>query len=219
MSDLLVRGAIWGGQSAPTPQTASQSGALRIADAHARFHESSVARRRFLMDSDSITAAAAHATKGALATVKFLNGFYNPAGSKVLAVIERAKVATVSGTPAGPYFYNYITDLVINSAATGTIRNAYLMSPTSSNSGSSMTPQTNVVLAAIGGPTTALTQLGVLGGPAAIAAGAGLYSADDLVDGAIIIPPGTLFGICATGAGTSHVVQSTLQWEEVPLLY
>src|SRR5579859_6014041 len=96
-----------------------------------------MARRGELMvlDSDSITLAAAHSTKGAAATIKFLNGFYNPVGSGVVAEILYAKVATVSGTPAGGYFYNF-QDMGTGIGATvptGTVRSALLSAAAASS--------------------------------------------------------------------------------------
>ena len=37
------------------------------------------------------------------------------------------------------------------------------------------------------------------------------------IAGRIIVPPGCVFGITAVGAGSSHVVQSTIAWEELPI--
>jgi hypothetical protein len=71
-----------------------------------------------------------------------------------------------------------------------------------------------VALTALDADTTALVQVGTLGGPAAIAAGAAINSVYDNVDGKIIVPPGYAFGICTTATGTTHVMQSTLYWIE-----
>lgn len=185
---------------------------LIISQLHGRLYEQSFRKNLFFLDSDSVTLASANTTKGALATVKLINGFWNPTGSGVNAVIIKSVVATVSGTPAGPFFYNYLPPDTINSAVTGTIKQAML----ARTSISAMQAQVNVVVTDAASATTALTQLATMGGPAAVASGAGLYGAFDLVDGAIIVPPGFLFGILATGAGTNHIVQSTLVWEEVP---
>ena len=51
-----------------------------------------------------------------------------------------------------------------------------------------------------------------------IAATGAVEDATDEVAGRIVIGPGFAFGITATGAGTSHVVQSALFWEEVPII-
>lgn len=214
MSDLLVRGPIYGSQGSNSPGTAGVSGAQRMQVAHAEYFDAVHGRRVYSIDSDSVTLAAANASKAALATAKFIVGFYNPLASGKLAVILNSVVATVSGTPAGPYFYNYFPGVTMANAETGSIRSAYL----GSGSSSEMTAATGVVLTVIGGATSALIQHSVLGGPAAVAAGAGNYSIADAVRGQIVVPPGTLFGIMCLAAGTTHVVQSTLTWEEVPII-
>lgn len=189
------------------------TGSICVSESRGRFTEQAYRGNIYFLDSDSVTLAAANATKGAMATIKLVNGFFNPLNSGKLACILRAHVATTSGTPAGAYFYNYISGLNMTNTVTGTAKPSYL----GTSATSAMLGAVNVVLTATGGPTTALNQLGVLGGPAAIAAGAGLYDAIDEVGGCIIVPPGTIFGIAALGAGTSHIVQSTLVWEEIPI--
>jgi len=180
---------------------------------HGRFYEQNYRGNTFVMDSDSVTLAAANTTKGALATVKLFNGFYNPPTSQVNAVLLWVGVATVSGTPAGPFFYNFLFDTTINSAATGTIRSAVLGGPAVSR----MTAQTQVVLANVAGATTALKQCGTVGGPAAVAATGNIMSVYDELAGRFIVPPGCVFGLTCVGAGTTHIVQSTMFWEEVPV--
>jgi len=198
-------------------QSASGDNAGRLVVSPSKYL-SALLNTLFVLDSQSVTLASANATKSALGTAKFINGFYNGSSgaTAVNAVIRRVHVATVSGTPAGPYFYNYLNLPSVNqpatSASTGTIQAGFLSSAATA---SVVTPLVNVVLAATGAPTTALNQLGLVGGPAAIAAGAGLYDAFDEPDGGIVVPPGCLFGIMATAAGTTHVVQSTLVWEEI----
>lgn len=186
---------------------------VMVSQLHGKGYEQNLQGNLFVMDSDAVTLAAANATKGALATVKLINGFFNPLNSGKNAVILVAKIATTSGTPGGPYFYNFLADGTINSAATGTIRALNLGGTFTSV----LTAQTGVILANVAAGTTALKQLGVMGGPAAVAAGAGLYAAIDEVDGRIIVPPGVVFGLTALAAGTTHIVQSTLIWEEVPI--
>ena len=218
MDGMIIVGPQWGNTGSAKPLSGGVSGALRTQLAHGWRFDQTFNGERYLLDSDAITLASANTTKGALGTIKFVNGFFNPAGSRRLAVIDRATITTVSGTPAGGFFWNYITDVVVNSAATGAPRCTFLSSPTGS-AGSAMLPQVNVVVTVLGALTTALTQLGAIGGPAAIAAGAGVYQVVDEIQGGIIVPPGCLLGIAATGAGTTHIVQSSLMWEEIPLLY
>lgn len=194
------------------PLRLGKSGEQMASELQPRYFEQNYRGNLFMIDSDAVTAAAAHATKGAMGTAKFVNGFYNPLNSGKHAVIVSANVATTSGTPGGPYFYNCSAIAQgFTQAATGTIRSGLI-----GGAGASlMVPAVNVVLVASDADTTALKQLSVLGGPAAIAAGAGIYNAYDELAGKIIVPPGFAFGICVAAAGTSHVIQSTLVWMEV----
>jgi hypothetical protein len=215
--DSLIKGMV-GPQNYPPAGSyafirSGRQGDILTSLLHGRHYEQALQGNIFTMDSDSVTIAAANATKGALATAKFVNGFFNPLTSGKNAVLLFARVATVSGTPGGPFFYNYLDDSTINSAATGTVRATLL----GSSYASVLRAQTGVVLANAAAATTALKQLGVMGGPAAIAAGAGMYDVVDDIAGRIIVPPGVLFGITALAAGTTHIVQSTLVWEEVPV--
>lgn len=191
--------------------TGNTTRATRTVAAHAPYMDDAWNGRGYVMDSGSVTLAAANASAAALGTAKFINGFLNPPGSGKNAVIWDARIATVSGTPAGPFFWNYFNlAKSLSNTTTGTIRNLLLGGP-----GSSMVAATGVVLATSPAQTDALLQLAALGGPAAVAAGAGLYDAYEDVGGRIIVPPGFLIGLMATGAGTTHVVQSTLRWAEI----
>lgn len=214
MGDLQRVGTVLGGQGSAPPFTASITGASRTNDAHGRYADPTRKGRVFILDSDAVTLAAANVTKSAMGTVKFINGFFNPAASGINAEIIRALVATTSGTPGGPYFYGFFRPSgTLTSALTGTIRNKRLYGPNSA-----MQALVNVAIATTPADTTAIIQLGVMGGPAAVAAGAGLYTAIDEPASSIIVPPGVLFGLVCAAAGTSHVVQSSLEWEEVPAL-
>ena len=173
----------------------------------------------YAIDSDAVTLAAANATKGAAGTIKLINGLFNPPNSGVNVHILMVKSATVSGTPAGPLFYNAQTlagGVTLTNAATGSIR-SLLINTAQTPTPNGITPQVNVVIARSDSATTAFTQIGVHGGPAAIAAGAGIYDDQDEVAGKIIVPPGTVFGLTAVGAGTSHVVQTTIIFAVLPV--
>jgi hypothetical protein len=191
----------------------NKEGFQRVLDAHGRHFDAAENNRLFVVDSDAVTLAAANATKGALGTAKLINGIFNPNDSGVNAEILYAIVVTVSGTPAGGFFWNYFSGITINNAATGAIRRTKL----SSKDSSKIIPEVNVVLTTVGGATNNLLQLAPLGGPAAIAAGAGMYSVVEDVAGKIIVPPGTVFGITGTGAGTTHIVQSAIYFQEVDI--
>lgn len=191
-----------------------KAGEQVVQELHGRFYEQNYRGNVYSLDSDSVTLASANATKSAGGTIKLINGFWNPTGSDVNAVILKTLISTVSGTPAGPLFYNFFpTAAPVSSTPTGTIRQGI----TGRSSGSKLTPLVNVVVSVAPADTSNFIQHAVVGGPAAIAAGAGNYSVADVPEGVIIIPPGVIFGLTCTGAGTSHVVQTTMWWEEVPI--
>jgi hypothetical protein len=182
-----------------------------VSELQAKYYEQAYRGQLFIQDSGSVTCIAATAAGQAMGTAKFLNGFVNPVNSGKNAVIIGVTCASVSGTPGGPLLYGAsAAPGTFTQAATGTIRSALL-----GGAGSSlMKAATMVALVALDADTTATIQVGTAGGPAAIAAGAGVYSFYDDVAGKIIVPPGWAFGLVDTATGTSHVLQSTMYWIE-----
>jgi hypothetical protein len=187
---------------------------LLVSELMPPLYEATYRGQVFFLDSDAVTLAAANTTKGALGTVKLINGLYNPVGSGRNAAITHVNVSVVSGTPAGPFFWNYLSGVVLSNAATGAIHSAFI----GGAAPSFMIPEVGVVLASnTPGATAPLIQLATIGGPAAIAAGAGMNSIFEDTRGRIIVPPGVVFGITTVGAGTTCVVQSTISWAEVAI--
>jgi hypothetical protein len=206
--------------NAPTPLLGDNLGGALFTELQARYSALCRNGNIYILDSDAVTLAAANTTKGAAATIKLINGFVNPFGSGVNAHILMVKSATVSGTPAGPLFYNAQSlpaGVSLSNAATGTIRSAFINTIAGAATPNTITPEVNVVITRSDAATTAFTQIGVHGGPAAIAAGAGLYDDQDEVAGKMIVPPGTVFGLTAVGAGTTHVVQTTIIFAVLPV--
>jgi hypothetical protein len=216
MADVQIRSPLYGSTGTPSPFTAGPSGASRVHDAHGRYYDVCRLGNLFLLDSGAVTLAAANTSAGVLGTIKFVNGFYNPPTSGKLAVIDYVAIMVTSGTPTGGFVWNIFVGKILTNAATGTIRSAFLN--TIAAGASVMTPMVNVILATVPADTaTAGTQIGIIGGPAAVAAGAGIYSIVDDVAGRLIVPPGTAIGITQIGASTA-AVQSTIAWEELPYL-
>lgn len=215
MSDMQVRGPLFGGTGTPSPFTAGRSGASRVQDAHGRYYDAAVENRLLWLDSGAVTIAAANVTGAALGTLAFINGFYNPVGSGVIASVRRVVQATVSGTPGGPLLYNFVVPGArVASTPTGSWRPSNLSTMLPAKT--ALVPLVNVVLSTIPADTTTVgTACGVAGGPAAVAAGAGVYSAADELDGSIQIPPGTAWGLVASAAGTTHIVRTAICVEEV----
>lgn len=168
----------------------------------------------YVIDSGAVTISSAHTTGGNAGTIKFVNGFVNPATSDKTISILYAVIATVSGTPAGPFYWNSFvlpTGVAVTSAVTGTVQ----ASRVGATAGNIASPQVNVVVTLTAGATTAFNQFATIGGPAAVAAAGNIESVAELGAGRVTVPPGTVFGICATGAGTTHVVESSIYFEEL----
>lgn len=191
----------------------AKTGELVVAQAHGRFHEAASRRQLFHLVSKTVTLAAANASPVAATTGELIVGFWNPPGSNKMISVLLGSVATVSGTPGGPFYWNLCpAQSSVTAAATGTVYSGYMESLVS---GSAVRPLNDVALA---GMAVAAVEVGVLGGPAAIAAGAGVYSITDWVDGRIVVPPGCVCGIACHAAGTTHIVSASLSWEEVPIV-
>ncbi|HLA65018.1 MAG TPA: hypothetical protein VK600_00385 [Candidatus Saccharimonadales bacterium] len=174
-----------------------------------RYFEAALNKRIFGLGAAGFTLVAANA--GALAAaLQPIVGIVNPIGNSRAAVIIRARHQSRSGTPAGPlYAVGGITSGAITTAAAGSILDLSLQ-----GASSSMKAYNNVALTgyvAAGGGSFQLPA----GGPAAIAAGAGVYHADFEEAGMFIVPPGGIFGLSATGAGTTHIVDAGLVWVEI----
>lgn len=178
---------------------------------HGRFYNQAYNGNLFIIDSDSVTLAAANTTKGAAGTIKLVNGFYNPGpnNAEIVCVIS----TWTSGTPTGALVYNAQTQVgPPTNVATGTIRTAMINTLAAATT-TTMIPEVGVVIARSDAATTAFTQIGVHGGPAAIASGAGIYTVIDEVAGRIIVPPLCIFGLAQVGASTA-VVQTTIYYSE-----
>src|ERR1051326_7041594 len=93
MSDLQVRGPLYGGTGTPSPFTADITGAQRTTDAHARFQEAAL--RGFLFSAGMTLTAINNATftTGTLgATCTPIIGIWNPMNSGKNAVILQARL-------------------------------------------------------------------------------------------------------------------------------
>lgn len=94
MSDLQVRGPIWGGTGSPVPFTATSSGAQRVSDAHAKYQDAMLQKNMFSGGNQ-----AAQAVSVALATTYTGLLLYNPIGSGKILVPNKVKFA-LSVAPA-----------------------------------------------------------------------------------------------------------------------
>lgn len=214
MSDLQVRGPLYGGIGTASPFTADITGAQRIQDAHARYFEAVRSGNVFSVSARGLTLAAGQGyAQAANATVNFV--FWNPQASGKMLVLMKSSFVTVSGTPAaGEVNYQVSAGNVITSTANGVHVNTFSGSIT----GSAARSWVKTAAAAIAG-TVAFNDLRPAFAQSATAAGLNYAAvAADFIDGEIILQPGMAFTFGVGGAGTSHVGSFGLVWEELPLL-
>jgi hypothetical protein len=195
---------------AQQPPRLGNSAEVVTQDGNGRYYEPNY--RGFLYTATTaaagVTIAATNVSPLTANTGVPLVGVFNPVASTVNLVILRAKVATVSGTPGGPFVWNVIPNPAGISAAGTQGRN----NKTFASGGTAQA----FVNTAITGSLVGI-MFRSLGGPAAIAAGAGLYTVDEETAGDIIVAPGGFCGIAATAAGTTHVVTASMTWAEIPV--
>lgn len=187
-----------------------RDGTAAVADADGHFSELVLRGQVYTVATAAvgITLASTHASPLAAGSGTPIVGVYNPVNSGVVLKILRARVQTVSGTPGGPFVWNTIAaPAAISAAGQQGLNNKTFVSGGSAK-------------AFIGGALTGSVIASVfaaMGGPAAVAAGAGVYSVDDLVDGMIQVQPGCFAGVACTAAGTTHIVAASLTWSEAPI--
>jgi hypothetical protein len=158
---------------------------------------------------NALTLAATHASPLTAGTGTPILGVYNPVGSGKNLHLLKTKMTSTSGTPGGPLIWNVVPNPQ-NITATFT-------TPASGNVGSGAAAVAHVFNNTAVTGSTVGTPYRALGGPAAIAIGAGLYSTEEEHKGDIIIPPGAMLALCATAAGTTHIVSAWTEWAELPI--
>lgn len=169
--------------------------------------------------SKAITIAATHNSPIAANTATPVLGFGNVSSNRA-AVLLRAGVSNVSGTPAGGQFVLNLQAegaRTITASATGSIFNC-LLTGGASPQGSQMKPLSNVALAGWLATPNAVQEIAVLGATsaAAVVGSPGPAMTGEDLGGLFIVPPGGLCAIMAgSGAGTTWVVNASLIWAEV----
>lgn len=198
------------GDGATPPLRAGRMNDLIMSELHGRYYESNSRGNMFSIAVSAYTVVITTDISPLPANTGVpLLGVFNPVGNKFNVSIVGAIVSTTSGNPGGPYWWN-----VIPSPAGITATGSSPVSMSNFNAAGSTVKA--FAAAAITGSAVAATALRPLGGPAAIAAGAGINSILDEPAGSIIVPPGAFCGIAFTAAGTTHVVSGGLWWEEIP---
>jgi len=191
----------------------SAQGELVVSELHGKYAESSLNGNNFHANIAGVgitlatTSAIGAAVPAAGAATPIL-ALMNPVNSGVNLVINRTKVLTLSGTPGGGFMFGYLNGQA--ASYTGASSKGVQASTLQAVSKASV-----IANAALAGTSIVVSELRQIGGPAAVAAGAGVYTVDEETAGDVIVPPGAILGIFAQAAGTTHVVKASLSWEEV----
>jgi hypothetical protein len=211
MSDLQVRGPLYGGTGTPSPFTADFSGAQRTADAHGRYLDA--VTRGNMYGACQFAGTTIPAGLSASPTTLTL---YNPAGSGKNAVILFASVT-----------------FLVAFAAASII--ALAVSPTSQQaavSGTAVVPINLLVgsqgQAVVKAFTTATLPSAPAAGSTVAIMGAGLTGAITTTPaavvmsrefaGSLVLAPGTALSFQASTASGASGAAAEFIWEEVPVL-
>lgn len=180
-----------------------------------RYFEATRINRQFSTFVRAVTVAATHNTPIAAATATPVIGIFNPIGNTKAAVIQRVCGSTISGTPAGGQFvFNAIQATTAPVTTAGNIFNGLLNASTSPQ-GSTMRPFNNTALTGLL-PVVGNEIMLVGGGQSAIAVASQVQGGSEDLAGAIVVPPGFLLALMAgTGAGTSWIVNASVNWAEI----
>jgi len=196
---------------ATPPIRMGQLGDVVVSELHGRYYETTYRGSTFTLSV--ATAAAITAYTGAAGGTPQI-ALYNPANSQKNAVILQASYANVvaasgAGTVTWGLWYGPTT-LITQTTTTAPVNNLTL-----NKSGSAMVGFTNQALTS----STALTNVYPLGQYYWATAAGAFNTAPQvaLIDGAIIIPPGTMIALGGTAALTSATWYGSLTWEEVPI--
>jgi hypothetical protein len=221
MSDLQVRGPIYGALGSAAPFTGGLSGASRVMDSHGRFADAALGGRLFSWGKTSTVLNATSDTSVVGATATPVIGVWNPYGSTVNLVILQATVvlAQAPGSAAitGAFMWmSSTTNSVISTGNTpynrltmlggGSVAKAYDLATALTGLSSNL-----VVRGAAAIPTLAALQGAT---PTPFAGNVGVEN----VDGARIVPPGGVLTIQHTTANATVLVASELLWEELPIV-
>jgi hypothetical protein len=199
--------------AAGTPATARLGGLadVIVSEMQGRYYENAYRGNVFTASQaaagSTIIAANVSPVAGAAAALFTL---YNVPGNTKNAVILRTVINSISGTPGGGFVFNVIAP------------------PAGITAAGNVTPINNLNFTAVGSQMRILSQTALtggaaatmfraVGGPAAVAAGAGLYGVNEETAGDIIVVPGAALVIAATATGTTHIVTCSLTWAEIPV--
>jgi hypothetical protein len=216
---MLIQGQVGAvvGLDGSTPNARQgRTGELIISQAHAQYYETASRGNMFTLTlAATTTGIAAGNLVGAAAAAVTQFALWNPVGSGVNLCITKAYIGLISGTYGlgGPIFHGVITTSLPTIANVGAAYN---------NLAAGRPPIARYVASAAG---TALTggsapvtfrAMSMAYSASAYVAAAGT-NALELVDGDIVLPPGTGWVPLFPAAGTSVLNAYSVTWEEIPV--
>jgi hypothetical protein len=187
-----------------------QLGDVVVSELHGRYYETTYRQSMFSTFINALTLASTHATPLSAGTGTPIIGIYNPIGSGKNMSIVRVQQATTSGTPGGPLVWNIVPNPQNITASTNAT--AYNMA-TLQQTGSVTRMWNNTAVTG----STAGVAFRNAGGPTTTAVTGAIFSYVEEYAGSFIVPPGSMISLCCTAAGTSHVINCYLEWEEIPI--
>lgn len=226
MSDLQVRGPIWGATGTPAPFTSAPSGGQRVVDAHSRFMDAALGGRLFSAGMTLTSISNATFTTGTLtATCTPIIGLWNPANSGKYLVVLQARlqlVTTALSTPTGPGGLVWATSASQSAISTGITPLSRLSLSASGAVGKGFA---NTALTGLSGSLVVQEASGFTTYPinaTAAETAAGFMPAApggiDHIDGGFVIPPGGVIALLATTTPVAISAASSILWEEVPVV-
>lgn len=156
-----------------------------------------------------VAMAATNASPLAAGTGTPVIALYNPVGNQEVFHVLRVKACLASGTPTGPFTWNVMPAGNVITQATFSQGINHRSKAAGGNG------RVFLQIALTGG--SAFVNLRAIGGPAAIAAGAGVYSVEEYCEGDMVVYPGECVAIAEGGVGTGVAVGS-ITWMVLPLL-
>lgn len=200
------------------PARGGRSGEAVTIDAHARFQEATVRGGVYTLTlAATTTGIAAGNIVGAAAAAATQFAFFNPVGSGKNVVLTKVFIGIISGTaPAGPVFHGIFNSVPTVATIGGTVRPNFVS--TTNVSGSVVVPQVLAAGSALtGGTAPIVLRASAFTTTATAQASVSTVNALELLDGDIVLQPGTGYVPLWSAAGTSLLNAYSVTWEEVPL--
>jgi len=212
---MLIQGQVGAPQAQSIPAGTTppirqgQLGDVIVSEVHGRYYETNYRGALFSTFINALTVASTHASPIAAGTGTAIIGIYNPAGSGKNVSIVRVQQATTSGTPGGPLLWNTIPNPQNITASFAAAYSNFNLA----QQGSVTRIFNNTALTA----STAGVAFRTAGGAAAVAATGVILTYSEEYAGDLLVTPGSMIGLAATAAGTSHVISCFVEWEEIPI--